>query len=129
MYFRHYSKQARRYKDFKAPVLVFLHTLKRKLDTLNCHCIIHTLGIKNLIIELLSSEKIFCPATLLLLLLDSIKSSLQCSKVEDTDSSVSSSLAVTRASCEGSEDPGWGRHVSDREESPGVNVPSQLLQR
>lgn len=33
------------------------------------------------------------------------------------------SLVVARTSCEGSEDPGRGGHVSDREESPGVNVP------
>ncbi len=34
-----------------------------------------------------------------------------------------SSPVVARTSCEGSEDPGRGGHVSDREESPGVNVP------
>lgn len=33
------------------------------------------------------------------------------------------SPVVARTSCEGSEDPGRGGHVSDREESPGVNVP------
>lgn len=36
--------------------------------------------------------------------------------------------AVTRASREGSEDPGWGGHVSDRKESPGAFAEEELLQ-
>lgn len=35
---------------------------------------------------------------------------------------------VTRASREGSEDPGWGGHVSDRKESPGALAEEELLQ-
>lgn len=38
------------------------------------------------------------------------------------------SAAVTRASREGSEDPGWGGHVSDRKESPGAFAEEELLQ-
>lgn len=37
-------------------------------------------------------------------------------------------LAVTRASREGSEDPGWGGHVSDRKKSPGAFAEEELLQ-
>lgn len=37
-------------------------------------------------------------------------------------------IAVTRASREGSEDPGRGGHVSDRTESPGALAEEELLQ-
>ena len=37
-------------------------------------------------------------------------------------------IVVTRASREGSEDPGWGGHVSDRKESPGALAEEELLQ-
>lgn len=39
-----------------------------------------------------------------------------------------SHIAVTRASREGSEDPGWGGHVSDRKKSPGAIAEEELLQ-
>lgn len=37
-------------------------------------------------------------------------------------------VPVTRASREGSEDPGWGGHVSDRKKSPGAIAEEELLQ-
>lgn len=42
--------------------------------------------------------------------------------------SISQHTVVVRASCEGSEDPGWGGHVSDRTESPGTLAEEELLQ-
>lgn len=42
--------------------------------------------------------------------------------------SISQHVVVTRASCEGSEDPGRGGHVSDRTESPGTLAEKELLQ-
>lgn len=42
--------------------------------------------------------------------------------------SISQCIVVTRASCEGSEDPGRGGDVSDRTESPGTFAEEELLQ-
>lgn len=42
--------------------------------------------------------------------------------------SISQHIVVTRASREGSEDPGRGGHVSDRTESPGTLAEKELLQ-
>lgn len=52
---------------------------------------------------------------------------LMCSN-ELTSTSFISPVTVTRASREGSEDPGWGGHVSDRKKSPGAIAEEELLQ-
>lgn len=53
---------------------------------------------------------------------------MMCYRSGRTFLSFISHIPVTRASREGSEDPGWGGHVSDRKKSPGPIAEEELLQ-